>query len=69
MQLISTLVLFGVAWFVWFIFTAKSVQLTFDPPNASASISGGFDITVGGIFVLREGTTSCMRTRKATKRS
>jgi formylglycine-generating enzyme required for sulfatase activity len=55
-QLISTAVLLAVGWFVWFIFTAKSVQLTFDPPNASASISGGFDITLGGIFVLREGT-------------
>jgi tetratricopeptide (TPR) repeat protein len=55
-QLISTAVLLAVAWFVWFIFTAKSVQLTFDPPDANASISGGFDITLGGIFVLREGT-------------
>ncbi len=55
-QIISTAVLLAVAWFVWFIFTAKSVQLTFDPPDASASISGGFDITLGGIFVLREGT-------------
>ncbi len=54
-QLVATVVLIGVAWFVWFIFTAKSVQLVFDPPEASASISGGFDITLGGIYVLREG--------------
>ena len=55
-QVVATAVLLGVAWFVWFIFTAKSVQLVFDPPDASASISGGFDLTLGGIYVLREGT-------------
>jgi len=54
-QLVATTVLFGVAWFVWFIFTAKSVQLAFDPPEASASISGGFDLALGGVYVLREG--------------
>jgi len=55
-QLIATAVLLGVAWFVWFIFTAKSVQLVFDPVNATASIEGGFDLTLGGVVVLREGT-------------
>ena len=55
-QLVATAVLLGVGWFVWFIFTAKSVQLVFDPPEASASISGGFDLTLAGIYVLREGT-------------
>jgi formylglycine-generating enzyme required for sulfatase activity len=54
-QLIATLVLLGVAWFVWFIFTAKSVQLVFEPPETSSSISGGFDIALGSIYVLREG--------------
>ena len=54
-QLVATVVLLGVAWFVWFIFTAKSVQLVFDPPDARASITGGFDVALGGIFVLREG--------------
>ena len=55
-QIVATAVLLGVGWFVWFIFTAKSVQLVFDPPEASASISGGFDLTLAGIYVLREGT-------------
>jgi formylglycine-generating enzyme required for sulfatase activity len=55
-QIVATVVLVGVAWFVWFIFTAKSVQIVFDPPDASGSISGGFDITLGGVYVLREGT-------------
>jgi formylglycine-generating enzyme required for sulfatase activity len=54
-QMIATSLLLGVAWFVWFIFTAKSVQLVFDPSNATASIERGFDITLGGVYVLREG--------------
>ncbi|HTO56291.1 MAG TPA: PEGA domain-containing protein, partial [Pseudomonadales bacterium] len=55
-QLTAFAVLFAVGWFVWFIFTAKSVQIMFDPPNASATIKGGFDVTLGDIVVLREGT-------------
>ncbi len=54
-QLVATVVLLAIAWFVWFIFTAKSVQLVFDPPDASSSVEGGFDIALGDIFVLREG--------------
>ncbi len=54
-QLVATVVLLGVAWFVWFIFTAKSVQLVFDPSDASGSVEGGFDLAFGDIFVLREG--------------
>ncbi len=44
-----------VAWFIWFIFTAKSVQLVIDPPDAAVSISGGFDVALREIFVVREG--------------
>ena len=55
-QLIATVLLLGVSWFVWFIFTAKSVQLVIDPPESSTSISGGFDLALGSIYVLREGT-------------
>ena len=55
-QLAAITVLVAVGWFVWFIFTAKSVQIVFDPPNASATIKGGFDVTLGDIVVLREGT-------------
>ena len=47
--------LLGIGWFVWFIFTAKSVQLVIDPAQSSTSISGGFDLALGGIYVLREG--------------
>lgn len=43
------------AWFLWFIFTAKSVQITIEPTQASITISGGFDLTLRGIYVLREG--------------
>ncbi len=54
-QLIATTLLIGTGWFVWFIFTAKSVQLAFEPADANTSISGGFDLALGGIYVLREG--------------
>ncbi len=54
-QFIATTLLLGIGWFVWFIFTAKSVQLVIDPTQSSTSISGGFDLALGGIYVLREG--------------
>ncbi len=54
-QLIATTLLIGTGWFVWFIFTAKSVQLAFEPADANTSISGGFDLALGGIYVLRQG--------------
>ena len=40
---------------VWFLFTAKSVRLTFDPEVESVSVSGGPSLTLGGIYLLRKG--------------
>jgi formylglycine-generating enzyme required for sulfatase activity len=42
-------------WFLWFIFTAKSVRLQVEPGAASVAISGGFDIRIGEVHVLRRG--------------
>lgn len=44
-----------VLWFVWFIFTAKSVRVVTDPYDADIDIVGGFDLELGGVRVLREG--------------
>jgi len=40
---------------VWFLFTAKSVRLTFEPVVDGASISGGLSFELGGVYLLREG--------------
>lgn len=44
-----------VGWFLWFIFTAKSVRIDIEPREAEWEISGGFDIQIGGVNVLRRG--------------
>jgi len=41
---------------VWFLFTARSVRLTFDPEVDSVSVSGGLSFELGGIYLLRTGT-------------
>ena len=40
---------------VWFLFTARSVRLTFDPVVETASVSGGLSFELGGIYLLRSG--------------
>ncbi|MEM7079442.1 MAG: PEGA domain-containing protein [Pseudomonadota bacterium] len=39
----------------WFLFTTKSVQITFTPAAQSVAISGGLSFELGGVFLLREG--------------
>lgn len=41
---------------VWFLFTAKSVRLTFEPAVDSVSISGGLSFELGGVYLLRKGS-------------
>jgi len=41
---------------VWFLFTARSVRLTFDPEVDTASVSGGLSFELGGIYLLRSGS-------------
>ena len=43
------------AWFLWFLFTAKSVRFDMDPPTAALTVSGGFELQFSGIRLLREG--------------
>lgn len=41
---------------VWFLFTARSVRLTFEPDVESVSVSGGLSLELGGIYLLRSGS-------------
>ena len=54
-QLIIVAVLIPTLIGVWFLFTAKSVRLTFEPAVESVSVHGGLSIELGGIFLLRAG--------------
>ena len=47
----------GVAagWFLWFIFTAKSVRFEVQPEAESLSVDGGFAFRLGEVYLLREG--------------
>ena len=44
-----------VLWFLWFIFTAKTVQIDIDPKISEVRISGGFSLPFGDIYLLRKG--------------
>ena len=43
------------AWFLWFIFTAKSVRFEMQPAAESLSVDGGFAFRLGEVYLLREG--------------
>ena len=48
----------------WFLFTSKSVQLSFDPSADTINVRGGFSIELGGVYLLREGTYTVEATAK-----
>ena len=48
-------VLAAVVWFLWFIFTAKSVRLEATPASAVVEVDGGFAFRLGDIHLMREG--------------
>ena len=48
-------VLAAVVWFLWFIFTAKSVRLEATPASTVVEVDGGFAFRLGDIHLLREG--------------
>ena len=50
--LVTVLALF----LIWFLFTAKSVRLAFSAPTQSVTLSGGFSLNLGEVFLLREGS-------------
>ena len=54
-QLIGTAVAIVAAWFMWFMFTAKSVRLDMTPATAEVTVDGGFQLRLGEISLLREG--------------
>ncbi len=44
-----------VAWFLWFIFTAKAVRLEITPGAETVAVDGGFALRLGEVHLLREG--------------
>lgn len=42
-------------WFLWFIFTAKSVRFEADPPPDAVDVEGGFAFRLGDTHLLRTG--------------
>jgi hypothetical protein len=50
--IIAVLVVAGI---LWFLFTAKSVRLTFDPSVAQSEITGGLRFQLGDVWLLRAG--------------
>ena len=55
LQMALLVALLMVAGVLWFLFTAKSVRLEFQPPAESLTISGGMKFALGEIWLLREG--------------
>jgi len=54
-QMLAVAILLPTLVAVWFLFTAKSVRLTFEPAVESVGVSGGLTIALGGIYLLRSG--------------
>ncbi len=54
-QMIGTVAAVGAAWFLWFMFTAKSVRFDMTPTTAEVLVDGGFHLRLGEISLLREG--------------
>ena len=54
-QVVGILAAAGASWFLWFMFTAKSVRFDITPATAEVATDGGFQLRVGEISLLREG--------------
>ena len=54
-QIIGTAAAVGAAWFLWFMFTAKSVRFDMMPTTAKVVVDGGFQLRLGEISLLRKG--------------
>ena len=44
-----------VVWFLWFIFTAKSVRFEATPGSAVVEVDGGFAFRLGDVYLMRQG--------------
>ncbi len=54
-QLAGIVLAVAAAWFLWFMFTAKSVRFELTPPADDVVVDGGFQLRIGEISLLREG--------------
>ncbi|MCY3623828.1 MAG: SUMF1/EgtB/PvdO family nonheme iron enzyme [Gammaproteobacteria bacterium] len=54
-RLTGFVVLSAVVWFLWFIFTAKSVRLDAVPASAIVEVDGGLAFHLGDVRLMREG--------------
>ena len=54
-QMAGIVLAVGAAWFLWFMFTAKSVRFELTPPVDDVVVDGGFQLRIGEISLLREG--------------
>ena len=54
-QTIGMVAAIGAAWFLWFMFTAKSVRFDVTPATAEVQAEGGFQVRIGEISLLRQG--------------
>ena len=54
-QLAGIVLAVAAAWFLWFMFTAKSVRFELTPPVDDVVVDGGFQLRIGEISLLREG--------------
>ena len=52
---------------LWFLFTAKSVVITFAPDAEVISIEGGIHLKLGRVFLMREGTYTITASAKDYK--
>ena len=55
-RIIAFVAIAAAAWFLWFIFTAKSVRLDVSPAVATLHIEGGFAFPLGDIHLMRTGS-------------
>ena len=54
-RIAALVALAAAAWFLWFIFTAKSIDFEVSPATARINVDGGFAFRLGDIHLMREG--------------
>ena len=54
-QMIGIVAVVGTAWFLWFMFTAKSVRFDVTPATAEVATDGGLKLQIGEVRLMREG--------------
>ena len=54
-QMIGIVAVVGTAWFLWFMFTAKSVRFDVTPATAEVATDGGLQLQIAEVRLMREG--------------